>query len=131
MAETGASEALAAAALAALAGVGGLNGVYDGIPVKATLPYAAIELGPESEWSWKGGEGREVRLTVTIRDAGERPARLRALIAAVEAALLGLAGAGESWRVVNVVMLRVRTAQKRAREWSGVVEVRARMERVG
>ena len=130
MAETSASEALAAAALTALARVDGLNGVYDGIPMKASLPYGTIELGPESEWSWKDGEGREVRLTATIRDASERPGRLRALMAAAETEMLGLADAGESWRVVNVVTLRVRTVQKRAGEWSGAAEVRVRMERV-
>jgi hypothetical protein len=94
------------------------------------LPYGTIELGPESEWSWKDGEGREVRLTATIRDASERPGRLRALMAAAETEMLGLADAGESWRVVNVVTLRVRTVQKRAGEWSGAAEVRVRMERV-
>ncbi|MGQ0660227.1 tail completion protein gp17 [Sphingosinicella sp.] len=126
---TSASEALAAAALGALAGTVGLNGAYEGVPVKASLPYAAIELGPESDWGWKGGEGREVRLAVTIRDAGERPGRLRRLMAAAEVALLGLDGAVEGWRIVNVVTSRTRTAQKRAGEWTGMIEVRVRMER--
>ena len=128
---TSASEALAALAREALAGLSGLNGVYDGAPIKASLPYAAIEIGPESDWSWKGGAGRELRLAATIRDAGERPTRLRTLMAAAEAALLTLGGAAGGWRIVNAVTERVRTAQKRARDWSGVVEVRVRMERVG
>jgi hypothetical protein len=131
MAEQSASEALAAAALTALAGVGRLNGAFDGVPVKATLPYATIELGAESDWSWKGGEGREIRLAATVRGGGERPGRLRALLAAVEAALLGLSGAGGAWRIVNAVVVRVRTAQRRAGEWNGVVEARVRMERIG
>ena len=101
------------------------------LPLKASLPYATIETGPESDWSWKGGEGREIRLAVTIRDAGERPARLRGLMAAAEAALLGLGGASGGWRIVNAVLVRVRTAQKRAGEWAGTIEVRVRMERVG
>jgi hypothetical protein len=127
---TSASEMLAAVAREALAGLAELNGAYDGMPVKASLPYAVIEIGPEGDWGWKGGEGREVRLAVTVRDAGERPGRLRPLMGEAEAALLGLGGAVEGWRIVNVVMVRVRTQQKRAGEWTGVVEVRVRMERV-
>ena len=125
-----ANEALAAAARGALAGVGGLNGAYDGAPLTASLPYATIELGPEKDWSWKDGEGREIRLAVTVRDGGERPARLRALMAEVEAALTGLGGGIEGWRIVNVVLVGGRTAQKRKAEWAGFVEVKVRMERV-
>lgn len=122
---------LAAAARTAVAAVGGLNGVFDGQPVKGSPPYAVIEMGPESDWGWKGGEGREIRLGATLFDAGERPGRLRGLMAAVEAALIGLGDVAEGWRIVNVVLVRARTAQKRAGDWSGVVEVKARMERVG
>lgn len=124
----GAGEALAGRALTALAALEGLNGAYDGLPARASLPYAAIEIGPESDWSWKGGEGRELRLTATLHDGGERPDRLRALMGAAEAALLGLSG-GDGWRVVNAVLARRRTTQKRAGEWTGLVEVRVRMER--
>lgn len=128
---TSASEALAGAAREALAVLPGLNGAYDETPLTASLPYATIEIGPEGDWGWKGGEGREIRLAVTIRDAGERPARLRTLMAAVEAVLLALGGSAEGWRIVNVVTVRVRTGQKRAGEWNGVIEVRVRMERTG
>ena len=131
MAETSAGEALAAAALAALAGVTGLNGAYDGAPVKASLPYAMVELGPESDWSWKGGAGRELRFAVTIRDAGEKPARLRRLMASAEAALLAMSGAASGWRIVNVMIARVRTGQKRAGDWAATIEARVRMERLG
>lgn len=125
---TSASEALAAA-VPAMAAVGGLNGAYDGTPVRASLPYATIDLGPESDWSWKGGGGREIRLAVSIRDAGEAPVRLRRLMAEAETALLGLEGGVEAWRIVNIVTLRTRAAQKRASEWTGTIEVRVRMER--
>jgi hypothetical protein len=124
-----ASEALAAAAHVALAAVSGLNGAYDGVPVNASLPYATVEIGPESDWSWKDGEGREIRLAATIRDAGEQPARLRRLMAEAEAALIALGDASDGWRIVNVMPVRARTAQKRAAEWTGTIEVRVRMER--
>jgi len=131
MAEISAGEVLAAAALAALEKVAGFNGVYEGAPVKGSLPYATIEIGPASDWSWKGGEGREVRLAVTIYEAGEKPARLRRLMAAVEGVLLGMSGGDTGWRIVNVVMVRARTMQKRAGDWVGTVEVRVRIEREG
>ncbi len=131
MAQASASEALAAAVLAALVELSGLNGAYDGTPLNASLPYATIETGPESDWGWKGGEGREIRLAVTIRDSGERPARLRVLMAEAEAALVGLGGAQGGWRIVSLSLVRVRTAQKRAGDWAGTIEVRVRMERVG
>ena len=126
---TGAGEVLADRALTALAAVEGLNGAYDGLPAQASLPYAVIEIGPESDWGWKGGEGRELRLTATVHDDGERPGRLRVLMEAAEAALLGLGGDG-GWRVVNVVPVRRRTMQKRAGQWAGLIEVRVRMERI-
>lgn len=128
---TSASEALAVVAREAVGGVPGLNGAYDGAPIKASLPYGQIDAGPENDWSWKDGEGREVRLAATIRDAGEQPTRLRRLMVEVEEALLGLSGAVDEWRLVNVVTVRTRTAQKRAGEWMGLIEVRVRMERVG
>ena len=126
---TEAGEVLAGRALAALAAIEGLNGAYDGLPARASLPYAVIETGPESDWGWKGGEGRERRRAATVQDGGERPERLRALIGAIEATLLGLSG-GDEWRVVNVVLVRRRTTQKRAGEWTGLAEVRVRMERI-
>jgi len=125
----GASEALATRAITALNAIPGLNGAYDGLPARATAPYASIEIGPENDWGWKGGEGRELRLAVTVHDGGERPERLRALMEGAEAALLGLDG-GDGWRVVNGVPVRRWTAQKTAGEWTGVVEVRVRMERL-
>ncbi len=127
---TGAGETLAARAIVALNAIPGLNGAFDGLPVRATVPYAAIEIGPESDWGWKGGEGRELRLTATVHDGGEPPERLRRLMSAAEAALLGLSGDDE-WRVVNVALARRRTTQKRPGAWTGVVEVRVRMERLG
>ena len=75
---------LQAAAVAALADVAKLGGVYDGLPVQAVVPYATVETGPETDWGHKNGAGREVRLAVTIRDEGERPSRLRRLMAEAE-----------------------------------------------
>lgn len=124
-----ASAALTAATQAALSAIAGLNGGYDGPPLTGSLPYATIETGPESDWSWKGGEGRELRLAASIRDAGERPDRVRGLMAEVETALAGIDGEIGQWRVVNCLFLRSRVA-KVGREWAGLVEFRARMVRL-
>jgi hypothetical protein len=124
---SGAGEALAAAATAALAGVTGLNGVYEGPPVQAAFPHARIEAGPESDWSHKSGEGRELRLAVTFHDQGERPARLRQLMAAAEAAIAALDGDLGGWRLVTLVFLRSRMLREPGAAWAGAIEWRARL----
>lgn len=124
---SGASGALTAAAVAALDGVAGLNGAYDGPPLQAAFPYAVVEAGPERDWSHKSGEGRELRLAATLFDKGERPARLRALMAAAEAALDGIPVELDGWRLVNLVFLRGRMLRSNVAAWSGVIEYRARM----
>lgn len=125
---SGAGEALAGLARSALRSVAGLNGVHDGLPVQASLPFARIDLGEARDWGWKGGEGRELRLGLTVRDDAERAERVRGLLADCEAALLALSGTGGGWRVVSVALLRSGLRQKKAGEWTGVVEVRVRME---
>lgn len=121
-----ASEALIAAASAALGGVEGLNGVHDGPPLQGAFPYGMLEAGPESDWSHKSGIGRELRLAVTIRDQGERPARLRRLAQLAEEALEGMDAALEDWRLVTLVFARSRMLRGET-GWSATSEFRARM----
>lgn len=130
---SGASAMLQTAAIAALQGADGIGGVYDGSPIQAAFPYAVVECGPESDWSHKSGKGREVRLAVTIRDEGERPARLRRLMAEAEAAIYGIGGV-EGWRIISLHFVRsqgireARTANPSGvGRWAGVIEFRARM----
>lgn len=125
--DQGAGDALCAAALAALGGVEGLNGAYDGPPLKGAFPYAVVEAGPESDWSHKSGAGREVRLAVTIRDAGERPARLRALVEAAEVAIGGVDGVLEGWQLVTLAFLRSRMLREPSAGWAAAIDYRARM----
>ena len=124
---SGAGQALAEAALALLRTVDGLNGAYDGAPLTAAVPYATVESGPESDWSHKSGEGRELRLSILVRDKGESPARLRALMAAVEtkASMIGPELAG--WRLVNLVFLRSVMLRGRDAAWTAAIEYRARL----
>jgi hypothetical protein len=128
-----ASEALQSAMVAALRAGTGLA-TYDAPPAQAVVPYALIECGGESDWGHKSGKGREVRVAVTVRDAGERPLRLLGLMNDVEAALEAPPGA-EGWQVVSFAWLRSRTVREgRAPgpiEWTGVTEYRARMLETG
>ena len=124
---TSAGEALAAAVTAALGDLSGLNGAYDGPPLQAAFPYAVIDAGPESDWSHKSGEGRELRLAVTLRDEGERPARLRQLARAAEAAIGAVGGDLDGWRLVTMVFLRSRMLREPGTAWVAAIDYRARM----
>ncbi|HEV2816060.1 MAG TPA: DUF3168 domain-containing protein [Allosphingosinicella sp.] len=121
-----AGQALIAAAAEALRTVPGLSGVHEAMPVQAAPPYATLEAGLEADWGHKSGGGRELRLTVTLRDSGERPARLRALAAAAQAALAGLA-AVEGWQLVNLAFVRGLTVAEGAGKWLAVLDYRARL----
>ena len=121
-----ASQALAAAAADALRGVAGLTGVHDAMPIQAAPPYAIVETGLETDWGHKSGRGRELRLTVTLRDQGERPARLRGLAAEAQAAIDGLA-AVDGWQLVTLVFVRGMTVAESAGKWVTVLDYRARM----
>ena len=132
---SGAGKELQQAAITALQGVAGIGGVYDGPPLQAAFPYAVVECGPAADWSHKSGMGREVRLAATIKDKGERPARLHRLMDEAEQAMAGLGGELGGWRVVTFgftrsqVVREVRGSHPPGLEgaWAGVIEYRARM----
>lgn len=125
-----AAVALQEAAIAALQGVAELGIVHDGQPLQAAFPHATVEAGPERDWGHKSGVGREVRLAVTIRDAGqssgEQPTRLKRLMSEVEAAVGGLSSV-EGWQLVTLHFLSSRLARDRQSGWIGLIEYRARM----
>lgn len=124
MTKAGASEALSDAAMAALRRVPGLNAVHEPGPIQAMVPHAIVDAGAETDWGCKDRIGREVRLTVTIHDEGERPARLRRLISEAEAALGAVAPSG--WELVTMRLLGSRIARDRS-GWRGAIDCRARM----
>jgi hypothetical protein len=124
---SGAGQALVEAVLEALRAVEGLNGVYDGPPLTAAHPYATIDAGPENDWSHKSGEGRELRLSILLRDKGERPERLRELVSAVEAAAGALGPDLTGWRLDNLVFLRSSMLRSTGAAWTAAIEYRARL----
>lgn len=127
---SGAVESLQAAIVAQLrahAGLQGLTGVYDGPPPRAAFPYAAIAEGLVSDWSTKTETGREVRFAVTIWDDGEVAARLHALMAETEVAIVALPRTLGTWRIASLVFTRGLVARDPAGPWAGLVEHRIRL----
>lgn len=125
-----ASEALARAAAEVLAVVEGLGGVHEARPVQAAFPHAVVETGAELDWSHKTGVGREVRLAIVVRDQGERSARVRGLAAAAEAAVEGIGGELEGWRLVSLLFVRGRVLAEAKGAWRAESEYRGRMLKV-
>lgn len=116
-----------AAMLVAVRGVAGLNGVYLGPPVKATVPYAELGDLLSGDWSVKDRAGRELRLIVTVRDAGDSPARAQVLAGAVGAAIEALPRDLGGWRVASVVLVRSRLMSAAGGRWNASVEYRVRV----
>ena len=125
---SGAAQALQAAAIEALQSVEALGTVSAGAPLQSAFPHAIVECGAESDFSHKSGRGRELRLAVTVRTAGEDPGRAQALAEAADAALSGLAPTG--WAIASFAFLRARTvAEPRGGErgWALVSDYRVRL----
>lgn len=119
---TGAREALVAGLAARLAAV--LDcAVFDAPPVRGGLPYAEVGEPVLADWSGTGWTGRDGRVAVALHDGGERPVRLRRLVALVEDVA---APEPEGWRVVRWLLVRGRMART-AERWSASVEFQVRM----
>lgn len=103
--------------------------VFDAPPVRGGLPYAVVDEPVLSDWSTKTFAGREGRVLLTLFDGGERPVRLRALLAAAEEGLEALPpDLGEGWRVVRLALVRSRVLRVGDR-WRGTSEFLVRMYR--
>ena len=103
--------------------------VFDAPPVRAAPPYAVVGEAELSDWSTKSWTGRKGAVAVTLHDAGERPARLRALAGAVAEAGEALGGEiGGGWRAVTLRLSRERIARSEGR-WRAVSEFAVRIYR--
>lgn len=130
MSDEGAAGALAAAMLAALRGVAGLSQVADGRPIQAGDAAATLEMGPESDWGHKSGDGAELRFAVTILCGGEQPGRVRGLLAAARAKIEAAGPELAGWRLVTLAMIRSRALREDGPRWRGTVDYRARLLRM-
>lgn len=107
-----------------------LNGLYDGQPGRAAPPYAVMGECIASDWGAKGVDGREVRLTVSLFDAGDRTDRIAGMLARVEAVVQALDMAGEEWRVAGARLIRSRLMRTGARDgdgWRAIADYRVRV----
>lgn len=104
--------------------------VFDAPPVRAGDPYALVDEPALADWSTKTWRGREGRVAVQIVDGGERPVRLRLLVAAAEAALEGwqppLSG---GWRLVSMRLARSRLLRDGAGRWRATSDFAVRLYR--
>ncbi|MFS0772828.1 DUF3168 domain-containing protein [Sphingomonas sp. 1P08PE] len=104
--------------------------VFDAPPVRGGVPHAIVEEPVLADWSASGWRGREGRLAVTLVDEGERPRRLRGLLAMVEE-LVPTAGPalGQGWRIANLRLVRSRLAATAPGRWRGTAEFVVRLYR--
>lgn len=128
-----AGDRLAAATIARLDGNEALEPlrVYDWPPERAGVPYAQIEDPVLRADDGAGVTGRVGTLAIALRDGGERPARLRLLMARVEEQMAALDPdlGGDGWRLAGIALARTRLA--RVREgWVGRLEWSVRLYRV-
>jgi hypothetical protein len=130
-AQTVLGEALVTA-LKAYAGVARVvTAVFDAPPLRAARPFAEVAEALLTDWSTKDMVGREGRIAIVLRDAGERPVRLRALASEVDAAVDALPrDLPEGWRIASLVPVRSRIVREGEGLWAGTNEYRVRMLRM-
>jgi len=115
---------LQAALVAALAGVA--NGVFDGPPADAVLPYLSIEGGLTTDWSTKSARGREHRIGITVREENARAARLRGLLDAVAEAIEALPAELPGHRIASIAFLKEDIVRSDTEPWAGTIRYRVR-----
>jgi hypothetical protein len=126
--------AVRAAVIAALrddvALMDGLNALFDGMPARASAPYAVVGECLGADWGAKDVDGAELRLSISLFDAGETPEGMAPSLGRVGAVMAGV-GAAEGWRVVTARLLRSRVARAgRGQDgWQAVMDYRMRAVR--
>lgn len=105
-----------------------LNGLFDGAPARASAPYAVVGECLGADWGAKDVDGRELRLSISLHDAGPTPVRLAPLMARIDP-VLRAAIAADGWRIVTARLLRSRVARNGTEAWQAVVDYRIRVVR--
>lgn len=106
-----------------------LNGLFDGAPVRASAPYAVVGECLGADWGAKDVDGRELRLTISLHDAGPTPGRLTPIMARIDPVLRAALAPADGWRIVTARLLRSRVARNGADAWQAVVDYRLRVVR--
>lgn len=106
-----------------------LNGLFDGQPTRASVPYAVVGECIASDWGAKDVDGRELRLSFSLHDAGDSPGRLAGALARIDPAVQAADASADGWRIVSVRLIRSRL-MRNARDgdgWQAVVDYRLRV----
>ncbi|WP_375251101.1 DUF3168 domain-containing protein [Sphingomonas sp.] len=101
------------------------------IPREAAVPLVQLRDVNAADWGTKDRAGREVRIGLAIRDAGDSGARVQAIGAAAESALLSLPAGLPGWRVVSAAPVRSSLFHEggagAGQRWTMLVDVRFRL----
>lgn len=127
-----AEQEIRAAMIAGLRGHSGLsalvNRVFDGPPVKASVPYVVVGEFSGTDWGTKDRPGRELRLALSIIDEGETPTRIGTILPLVGIAVQGVVAAGVAgWEMGSLVLVRSRLVASAPSKWSAVMDYRLRV----
>lgn len=130
-AEVAVRGAVIAALRADAALMAGLNSLFDGDPARATMPYGVVGECIGADWGGKDVEGRELRLTISLYEAGETPERMGEMIGRIDPAIRA-AQARAEWRIVTARLARSRVMRAGGRNpagWQALIDYRIRAVR--
>ena len=105
--------------------------VFDAPTVRAAMPLAVLGEAVLAASDATGVSGRIGTIAVDYADTGADPARLRALVGQVEAAMAGAPRAlSEGWQLVGLRLTKSRMVRGKTDRWSATSEFAVRMYRV-
>lgn len=105
--------------------------VFDAPTARAAMPVAVLGEAVLGASDAAGVSGRTGTIVVDYVDTGESPARLRALVGAVEAAAAGVPRAlGEGWQLTGLRLTKSRIQRGKGDRWVASSEFAVRMYRV-
>ncbi|MCU6455865.1 DUF3168 domain-containing protein [Sphingomonas sp. A2-49] len=115
---------------AVIAHLAPLGRVFDAVPARAAMPYLVVEDPVLAAGDAVGLAGRTGTIAITCIDAGVSPVRVRALLAAVEAAMATLPPQpGGGWRITSARLVRSQIALGKGERWVATSTFAVRMYR--
>lgn len=106
---------------------GQLNAIVEEAPLRTSLPWLAIVASASADWSYKTGEGREVRVALELNCRGDAPDAAGDLVAAIEARVSSMPAAQSGFVIVTNQFLRARAEQRSEATRAILLEYRFRV----